>query len=127
MVNQQHLVLEGVKGQVRLKNDNIMMIKLMTEIVNSSSTPEYIDSFLKQNMVKLVEIHDKGIEENNYGCLGFKCSKEENKMDVFFMNEELILTMISNESWDDLKNNIGGRKLFFIQDLDEKRIFLVYI
>ena len=26
-----------------------------------------------------------------------------------------------------LKTNIGGRKLFFIQDLDEKRIFLVYI
>jgi len=99
----------------------------MTEIINSSSTPEYIDTFLKQNMVKLVEIHDKGIEENKCGCLGLRCSKENNNMDVFFMNEELILSMINNDSWEDLKNNIGERKLFFIQDIDKNRIFLVYI
>ena len=88
---------------------------------------ENIDEFLKTNMVKLVEIHDEGIKENGIGCLGLKCSQKENTMDVFFMSEGIILQLLQKESWEDLKNNIENRKLFLIQDLDEKRIFLVYI
>ena len=99
----------------------------MTEIQHASTTPSYIDEFLKTNMVKLVEIHDEGIKENGIGCLGFKCSQKENTMDVFFMSEDIILQLLQKESWEDLKNNIENRKLFLIQDLDEERIFLVYI
>ena len=65
----------------------------MSEIQHASSTPPYIDDFLKKNMVQLVDIHDEGIKENGTGCLGFKCSQNENKMDVFYMNEESMLTM----------------------------------
>ena len=99
----------------------------MSEIQQASTTPSYIDKFIRQNMEQLVQIHDEGIDENKSGCLGFKCSEKENKMDVFFMNEELILRMIQKESWEDLKNNIGNRKLFFINDLDMNEIFLLYI
>ena len=99
----------------------------MSEIQHASTTPSYIDTFIKQNMEQLVHIHDEGINENGSGCLGFKCSEKENKMDVFFMNEEVILRMIQKNSWEDLKNNIGNRKLFFINDLDMNAIFLVYI
>ena len=99
----------------------------MSEIQHASSTPQYIDEFLKKNMVQLVEIHDEGIKNHEIGCLGFKCSQKENKMDVFFMNEEMILQSIKKESWDDLKNNIGTRKLFLIHDIDMNAIFLVYI
>jgi len=96
-------------------------------IQEAHSTPEYIDKFLKANMNKLIESHDQGIEEHKIGCLGFKCSQEENKMDVFFMNEDIILKQLQKESWENLKQGIGSKKLFLIQDIDENRIFLVYI
>ena len=78
-------------------------------------------------MTQLVEIHDRGIEEHKTGCLGFNCSQKENKMDVYFMNEDIILQSIQKESWENLKQGIGSKKLFLIQDIDENRIFLVYI
>ena len=99
----------------------------MSTIQEAHSTPPYIDDFLKTNMVQLVEIHDEGIKEHETGCLGFKCSQKENKMDVFFMNEDIILQNLQKESWVKLKQGIGNKKLFFIQDIDEERIFLVYI
>ena len=48
-------------------------------------------------------------------------------MDVFFMNEDIILQQLQKESWEILKQGIGSKKLFLIQDIDENRIFLVYI
>lgn len=99
----------------------------MTTIQNAHSTPPYIDTFLKANMTKLVEIHDRGIEEDKVGCLGLNCSQKENKMDVYFMNEDIILQCIQKESWENLKQGIGDKKLFLIKDIDENRIFLVYI
>ena len=99
----------------------------MTEIQMIGSTPSYIDDFLKKNMNKLIEIHDKGIKEQTEGCLGLKCSSEENKMDAFFMNETTIVKMLQKDSWEQLKNNLNGKKLFMINDLDLNSIFLVYI
>jgi len=99
----------------------------MTEIQTIGSTPSYIDDFLKKNMKKLIEIHDNGIKEHKEGCLGLKCSSEENKMDAFFMNETIIVNMLQKDSWEQLKNNLNGKKLFMINDLDLNSIFLVYI
>ena len=45
-------------------------------------------------------------EHNNVGCLGLKCSEKENKMDVFFMNEELLLQTLKQDSWESLKESI---------------------
>jgi len=97
-------------------------------IQNVKSTPPYVESFLQTNSDKLFEIYDQGMKEhNNVGCLGLKCSEKENKMDVFFMNEELLLQTLKKESWDSLKDSIQGRKLFMVQDLDLNSIFLVYL
>lgn len=97
-------------------------------IQNVKSTPPYVESFLQTNSDKLFEIYDQGMKEhNNVGCLGLKCSEKENKMDVFFMNEELLLQTLKQDSWDSLKESIQGRKLFMIQDLDLNSIFLVYL
>ena len=99
----------------------------MSQIQTIDSTPPYISKFLNQNMDQLINIYDEGIKENKEGCLRFECSEKENKMDVFFMNEELILQMLQKESWEQLKNNLNDKKLFFINDLDKNSIFLVYI
>lgn len=99
----------------------------MNKIQNIDSTPPYINTFLKKNMDQLITIHDEGVTEQGLGCLGFKCSEEKNTMDVFYMNEEMILSMIQKESWEQLKLTIIEKKLFFINDLDKNAIFLVYI
>ena len=60
-------------------------------VQNIGSAPPYISKFINHNFTKLIEIYDEGIKEFNIGVLSFKCSEEQNKMDVFFMNEEQIL------------------------------------
>ena len=99
----------------------------MNFIQNIDSTPEYISNFLKSNLGQLKNIHDEGKQENGEGCLGFKCSEKENTMDVFYMNETLILQTLDNESWQQLKSTIQEKRLFLINDLDINSIFLVYI
>ena len=99
----------------------------MSKIQNIESTPEYIGKFLRENMDQLINIHDEGVEEHKTGCLGFKCSQTENKMDVFFMTEEILLQMLQKESWEQLKGTINDKKLFLINDLDKNSIFLVYV
>ena len=96
-------------------------------VQNISSAPPYISKFIQHNLTKLTEIYEAGIEENGVGVLSFKCSEELNKMDVFFMNEEQILTNLQKESWENLKNSINGRKLFMVNDLDKNSIFLIYV
>ena len=98
----------------------------MSRIQNIESTPPYIGSFLKTNMKQLSDIHDENIKEQGIGCLGFKCSQKENKMDVFFMNEEMMLKQLQKESWEQLKQTIDGKRLFLVNDLDIHPIFVVY-
>jgi len=99
----------------------------MSRIQNIGSTPAYISSFLKQNMDSLLEIYETGMKEHIEGCLGFKCSEKDNKMDVFFMNKEVMCSNVSLESWEQLKLSMEHKKLFFINDIDKNAVFLVYI
>ena len=96
------------------------------QIQNISSAPEYISKFINHNFTKLIEIYDEGINEFNTGVLSFKCSEKENKMDVFFMNEEKILINLQKESWDNL-NKSTDKKIFMVNDLDKNSIFLIYV
>ena len=96
-------------------------------VQNVSNVPSHIDDFLKSNNEKLQEIYDEGIKEFGDGFLSFKCKKSENKMDVLFLNEEQILANFPKETWDNLKNTRGEKKIFMIEDLDINSIFIVYI
>jgi hypothetical protein len=99
----------------------------MSVIQQASSTPPYISNFINNNMTKLLEIHGEGIKEHKVGCLGFKCSQAENKMDVFFMNESMLLSLLQPDSYENLKGSMENKVLFLIQDLDKNSIFLVYL
>ena len=102
----------------------------MTSIQNVSSTPDYISKFINTNLEQLNNIHDGGMDEFKEGCLSLKWSEEENTMDVFFMNRELLIKMMAEESWEQLKNSLKekeDKKLFLVNDLDRGAIFLVYI
>ena len=99
----------------------------MSQVQNIESTPPYIGEFLKQNMDQLISIYDEGKKELGIGCLVLKCSQTENKMDVFYMTDEMMLETLQKESWEQLKTTIAEKKLFVVNDLDLKSIFLIYI
>jgi hypothetical protein len=103
----------------------------MSKIHNVDSAPDYIMKFIHGNMERLCKIYDEGLSNNpslDKGIMMFQCSEEKNKMDVQFMNDEMMCEILEKESVMNLKNNIqGNKKLLFIQDLDINSIFLIQV
>tara|TARA_B100001248_G_C27247581_1_gene392232 strand:+ start:4 stop:312 length:309 start_codon:yes stop_codon:yes gene_type:complete len=95
------------------------------------SAPDYIMKFIHINMEQLCKIYDEGMYNNpelDKGIMVFQCSQEKNKMDVQFMNDEMMCEILQKESVMNLKNNIQeDKKLFFIQDLDMNSVFLIQV
>jgi hypothetical protein len=100
-----------------------------SSIQQVNSCPEYIHTFIQHNLSKLHEIYDAGYEANdNEGCLGLICNQDDNKMDVMFMNVETITSMLTSDSWENLKLSIpAGKKLFFVKDEGMGAVFLLYM
>ena len=94
-----------------------------------NSCPDYISEFIQTNMEQLLNIYGAGYEANDKeGCLGFVCNQETNKMDVMFLNRYNITTMLTADSWENLKLSIPeGKKLFLVKDEGLNSIFLLYI
>lgn len=103
----------------------------MSSIQNVDSAPDYIMKFIHNNMEQLCKIYDEGLINNPHldkGIMVFQCSQESNKMDVQFMNDEMMCEILEKESVMNLKNNIQkDKKLFFIKDLDLNSIFLIQV
>jgi hypothetical protein len=103
----------------------------MSSIQNVDSAPDYIMKFIHMNMEQLCNIYDEGLNNNpglDNGIMVFQCSEENNKMDVQFMNDEMMCEILQKESVMNLKNNIQkDKKLFFIQDLDLNSVFLIQV
>tara|TARA_B100001093_G_C26787571_1_gene997371 strand:- start:150 stop:449 length:300 start_codon:yes stop_codon:yes gene_type:complete len=92
------------------------------------SAPDYITQFIDGNIKQLEKIYNEGLIRDPNGILVCNCSEKDNKMDVQFMNEEMILKLISKESWESLNKSIPkDKKLIFILDIDLNIIFLIYI
>jgi len=94
-------------------------------VQNVSSLPEYIDNFIQFNKNKLIEIYNEGLNVYNSGLLYFQCDKDNNNVDVFFLEPEKIMEMISQESWEQLKIDAGEQKIFLVKESD--RMFIVKI
>jgi hypothetical protein len=103
----------------------------MSSIQNVDSAPDYIMKFIHNNMEQLCKIYDEGMYSNpelDKGIMVFQCSEKENKMDVQFMDDEMMCEILEKESVMNLKNNIQkDKKLFFIQDLDLNSVFLIQV
>ena len=92
------------------------------------SAPNYITQFISGNMEQLCKIYEEGLINNPEGILGCKCSEKDNRMDVQFMNDDMMLEMIQKDSWEQLKKSISeSKKLFFVKDIDLNTVFLIYI
>jgi hypothetical protein len=94
-------------------------------VQNVSSLPDYIDKFIQFNKNKLIEIYEEELKIHTSGLLYFQCDKDNNSVDVLFLNSDKIIEMISQESWEQLKIDAGERKIFLIKESD--RIFIVKI
>ena len=94
-------------------------------IQNINSLPDYIDIFIKFNLDKLTEIYNEGINMHNTGLLYFQCDKDKNTVNVFFLSPEKIIEMITKESWEQLKIDANGKKIFLIKESD--RMFILKI
>jgi len=73
----------------------------MNQIQNVDSCPDYINKFIHLNMEQLCKIYDEGMELNpelEKGILFFVCSQEKNKMDVQFMNDEMMSEILQKDS-----------------------------
>ena len=100
----------------------------MSRIQQVNSAPEYITNFISGNSEKLNEIYEEGIQIHSSGCMMFLCSEETNKMDVQFMNDDMMCEILERDSWFQVKNNIpADKKLFFIKDEGLSAVFMVYI
>jgi len=103
----------------------------MSSIQHVDSAPDYIMKFIHNNMEQLCKIYDEGLINNPHldkGIMVFQCSEENNKMDVQFMNDEMMCEILEKESVMNLKNNIQkNKKLFFIRDLDLNSVFLIQV
>ena len=103
----------------------------MTEVHPVNSCPDYINKFIHLNMEQLCKIYDEGMEQNpdlEKGILVFLCSEKENKMDVQFMNDEMMSEILQKDSVIQLKSTIEeNKKLLFIKDIDLNSIFLIQI
>lgn len=98
------------------------------DINHVDTMPEYIKSFIKSNMEQLNTIYDAGYQNNNNeGCLGMNCSIDQNKMDVFFMDKDLVLKYISSETYEKIKSDSNDKKVYLINDLDINSLFIIYI
>ena len=74
---------------------------MSSKIQQINSCPEYITKFIQGNMEQLCKIYDEGMNNNpelDKGVLIFKCSEENNKMDVQFANDEMMSTIFEKES-----------------------------
>ena len=94
-------------------------------VQNISSLPEYINKFIEFNKNKLIEIYNDGLNMHNRGLLYFQCDKDNNTVDVFFLEPGKIIEMFSQESWEQMKINFGDKKIFLIKESD--RLFIVNI
>ena len=94
-----------------------------------NSCPDYINTFVQTNIEQLITIYEAGYSNNNQeGCLSLVCNQETNKMDVMFLNRENITSMLTEDSWENLKLSIPeGKKLFLVKDEGLGAIFLLYI
>lgn len=103
----------------------------MSNIIQTDSCPDYINKFIHLNMEQLMKIYEEGMYNNpelDKGILFFMCSEKENKMDVQFMNDDMMCEIIQSDSLKSLKDNIQeNKKLFFIRDIDINSIFLIQI
>ena len=122
MTDKFKIILEYIKDLSVETPDAETLIYVKDNIIKYQMNIDITSKALKN---KLIEIYNEGLNVHNSGLLYFQCDKDNNTVDVFFLEPGKIIEMISQESWEQLKINAGDKKIFFVKEKD--RIFIVKI
>tara|TARA_B100001063_G_C16718168_1_gene531987 strand:+ start:270 stop:578 length:309 start_codon:yes stop_codon:yes gene_type:complete len=102
-----------------------MLITNNMSIENIDSAPDYIHKFLESNYEQLIEIYNKENQESNKeGILYCKCSLEDNKLELIYMEKKLFIETYNEDLWNNMQTD---KKIVFIHDLDIDSSFIMYI
>ena len=80
----------------------------------SEDVPDYIRNFFNNQKESLDKIYAENYQEHGIGILNIFMDKEQNKVDVFYLNEEKIKENYGDEYLKTL--SIDGDKIFQVCD-----------
>ena len=82
--------------------------------------PDYVNIFMTTNKEQLDNIYKEHIEKS-FGILNI--NNEDNKVDVFFVNEENLIKRYGKEYVDEIKNE----KFYQVYDKKTNKMFILKI
>tara|TARA_B110000503_G_scaffold120115_1_gene182502 strand:- start:598 stop:864 length:267 start_codon:yes stop_codon:yes gene_type:complete len=84
--------------------------------------PDYVNIFMTTNKEQLDNIYKEHIEKS-FGILNINIDNEDNKVDVFFVNEENLIKRYGKEYVDEIKNE----KFYQVYDKKTNKMFILKI
>lgn len=92
----------------------------------TDNLPEYIKIFINGNIDNLNNIYSEGINISGPGILVCKCSEKDNRIDIQFMDKEMIEGSFPKEIIEMiLSDNLFDNKSLFIEDMDLSSHFII--
>jgi len=84
--------------------------------------PDYVNIFMTTNKEQLDNIYKEHIEKS-FGILNINIDNENDKVDVFFVNEENLIKRYGKEYVDEIKNE----KFYQVYDKKTNKMFILKI
>ena len=84
--------------------------------------PDYVNIFMTTNKEQLDNIYKEHIEKS-FGILNINIDNENDKVDVFFVNEEQLLERYGQEHIDEIKNE----RFYQVYDKKSNNMFILNI
>lgn len=75
-----------------------------------------INDFLNTNLEQLKKIYDEGIKVNTDGLLLVNYLKQQEKVDVMFLNTNKVNEIITEEGWTKMKEKAKDHKICLINN-----------
>lgn len=92
-------------------------------VQNITSAPDYIHKFLESNIDQLNKIYSEEKNNQGDGILYCKCSMNDNKLELIYMNKKLFTDLYNEDLWNSIQTD---KKSIFFQDLDINENFVLY-
>ena len=92
-------------------------------VENIKAAPDYIHKFVDSNIEGLNKIYSEEKNNQGEGILYCKCSMNDNKLELIYMNKGLFIEIYKEDIWNNIQTD---KKSVFIQDLDINENFIIY-
>ena len=94
----------------------------------NSLPPDYILTFIKNNIQNLEAIYNEGVTNMGEGILYCICSEKDNTIEVKYISNDDLYKIIPEKQWVNFKStNDINTKYIYIYDLDIQTNFILHI